>query len=307
MTSGLPGESDLEAFLTRIPLFAEMDRLALAQLAAHLDPIVLEEGDLAYRQGDPGDDLYVVVSGRLGVPVHAPGGRAARRIDGLGPGDLFGEMALLTGEPRSATVRAETRSRVLRLERERFEALLREQPSSFLAIARALSRRLATANRMRLCPAGPRLGHAAVLRRRAGARPTRRVPRARRPGRRADRAPPGRPPPRAARAGARGGPGEPRRPARARAGPDGPTGEPHPDPGRHGGRGRAVGSDDRAPGDVGRVVPPYQTSSYMVARAAAEDCLFSHDHSRCFALAYPGLTLLGLALAVPYWRLLGLL
>ena len=59
-------------------------------------------------------------------------------------------MALLTGEPRSATVRAETPSRVLRLERERFEALVRTQPSSFLAIARVLSRRLAAANRVRL-------------------------------------------------------------------------------------------------------------------------------------------------------------
>src|SRR5262245_29069594 len=107
MTAGLPDEANLEDILTRIHLFAEMDRLALAQLAAHLDPLVLEEGETACRQGDPGDDLYVVVSGQLGVHVHAPGGAVARRIDSLGPGDLFGEMALLTGEPRSATVRAE--------------------------------------------------------------------------------------------------------------------------------------------------------------------------------------------------------
>ena len=52
---------------------------------------------------------------------------------------------------------------------------------------------------------------------------------------------------------------------------------------------------------------PFQTSSYMVARAASEDRLFSHEQARRFALAYAGLTLLGLALAVPYWRLLGIL
>jgi hypothetical protein len=52
---------------------------------------------------------------------------------------------------------------------------------------------------------------------------------------------------------------------------------------------------------------PFQTSSYMVARSASEDRLFSHEQARRFALAYAGLTLLGLALAVPYWRLLGLL
>jgi len=147
---GLPEEPDLEDLLVRVPLFAEVDRLALAQLAAHLDPIVLEEGETVCRQGEPGDCLFVLTAGRLAVHVQDATGEVSRRIDGLGPGDFFGEMALLTGEPRSATVRAEARSRVLRLDRDRFEALVRSQPSSFLAIARVLSRRLASANRIRL-------------------------------------------------------------------------------------------------------------------------------------------------------------
>src|SRR5262245_52315838 len=145
-----PDEPRLGDSLAAIPLFAEIDRVALAQLAAHLDPVVLHEGDIVCRQGEPGDCLFVLTSGRLGVHVHGPDSRASRRIDGLGPGDFFGEMALLTGEPRSATVRAEAPSRVLRLDRDHFEALVREQPSTFLAIARVLSRRLAAANRMRL-------------------------------------------------------------------------------------------------------------------------------------------------------------
>jgi di/tricarboxylate transporter len=52
---------------------------------------------------------------------------------------------------------------------------------------------------------------------------------------------------------------------------------------------------------------PFQTSSYMAARSASEDRLFSHEQARRFALAYAALTLLGLALAVPYWRLIGVL
>jgi DASS family divalent anion:Na+ symporter len=150
MTTSHPGDQSLEDTLTRIPLFAEVDRVALAQLAAHLDPIVYQEGEVVCRQGEPGDCLYLLTSGQLGVHVHEPESGASRRIDGLGPGDFFGEMALLTGEPRSATIRAEMPSRVLRLDRERFEALVRGQPSSFLAIARVLSRRLAAANRVRL-------------------------------------------------------------------------------------------------------------------------------------------------------------
>jgi DASS family divalent anion:Na+ symporter len=148
--ASLPGEPHLEDTLTRIPLFAEIDRVALAQLAAHLDPIEFQEGDIVCRQGEPGDCLFLLTSGRLGVHVHELDGGASRRIDSLGPGDFFGEMALLTGEPRSATIRTEMPSRVLRLDRERFEALVRAQPSSFLAIARVLSRRLAASNRMRL-------------------------------------------------------------------------------------------------------------------------------------------------------------
>ena len=144
------GETHLEDLLTRIPLFEDVDRVALAKLAAYLDPVVVEEGDAVCRQGEPGDCLYVLATGRLGVHVHDSDGGVSRRIEGLGPGDVFGEMALLTGEPRSATVRAEAWSRVLRLDRERFDELMREQPSSFLAIARVLTRRLATANRIRL-------------------------------------------------------------------------------------------------------------------------------------------------------------
>jgi hypothetical protein len=55
--TGPPGESHLEDLLTRIPLFAEIDRVALAQLAAYLDPLVVEEGGAVCRQGEPGDCL----------------------------------------------------------------------------------------------------------------------------------------------------------------------------------------------------------------------------------------------------------
>ena len=73
--AGLPEEPDLEDVLVRVPLFAEVDRLALAQLAAHLDPIVLEEGDTVCRQGEPGDCLFVLTAGRLGIHVQdATGG-----------------------------------------------------------------------------------------------------------------------------------------------------------------------------------------------------------------------------------------
>ena len=61
---GPPGESHLEDLLKRIPLFTEIDRVALAQLAAYLDPLVIEEGSAVCRQGEAGDCLYVLTAGR---------------------------------------------------------------------------------------------------------------------------------------------------------------------------------------------------------------------------------------------------
>jgi CRP/FNR family cyclic AMP-dependent transcriptional regulator len=76
--TGEPSLPDLEDSLTRIPLFAEIDRVALAQLAAHLDPLVLREGDTVCRQGEPGDRLFVLTTGRLGVHVHDSDGGDSR-------------------------------------------------------------------------------------------------------------------------------------------------------------------------------------------------------------------------------------
>ena len=66
------------------------------------------------QQGDPGDAFYLVVKGAFGVYVAASEGDESR-VNSLGPGAPFGEMALLTGRPRSARVRAETTAEVLRL------------------------------------------------------------------------------------------------------------------------------------------------------------------------------------------------
>src|SRR5205823_12764517 len=97
--------ADRAALLARVDLFSGLDRLALAKLAASLDPVSFEDGEAACRQGEPGDSLFVIARGRLGVYVDA-GGRETQ-VATMGEGVCFGEMALLTGEPRSATVRAQ--------------------------------------------------------------------------------------------------------------------------------------------------------------------------------------------------------
>jgi divalent anion:Na+ symporter, DASS family len=143
-----------EEVLTRVPVFAALDRVELAKLAAYLETMAIEPGHEVFHQGDPGDSLYVVADGALGVFVAAPDGHTPLRVGSLAPGELFGEMALFTGEPRSATIRAERSSTILKLPRERFLLLVSREPTISLTIATTLSERLRLANEARAEHAG---------------------------------------------------------------------------------------------------------------------------------------------------------
>ncbi len=138
-----------EELLTRVGLFAALGRVALAKLAAFLETVEVPPGGEVFRQGEAGDSLYIVTGGALGVFVASPEGRSPLRVGALAPGDLFGEMALFTGEPRSATIRAEQASTVLQLPRDRFLVLVRQEPTISLAIVATLSERLRSANESR--------------------------------------------------------------------------------------------------------------------------------------------------------------
>ena len=152
-----PVDVERANLLANVELFAEIDRVTLAKLAAHLRPVVLAGGEVLFREGDPGDAFYLVAKGTIGVYCADPDGGEDSRIALLGPGDPLGEMALLTNNPRAATIRAETDAETLRLDRAVFLRLVRETPSVALAIAATLSRRLGTSVTRKVTPdvAGP--------------------------------------------------------------------------------------------------------------------------------------------------------
>ncbi len=133
-------ESDRAALLRRVPLLAGIERVALARLAAQLEPLHVDAGQDLCRQGDPGDRLFIIVAGTCGVYVTED--RGEQRLTALGAGEHFGEIALLTDEPRTATVRAETAVDVLQLPRERFTRLVDSDPAIGRTLAGALARRL---------------------------------------------------------------------------------------------------------------------------------------------------------------------
>ena len=127
--------------LRTVALFAELPREVLARLVSEFDELELPAGRTVFSQGDPGDALYVVVSGAVEVRGERDG--QGERVAVLGPGDCLGEMALVTGDPRSATVVTLSETRLLRLDKERFQALSERHPVFLRELARVLCRRIA--------------------------------------------------------------------------------------------------------------------------------------------------------------------
>ncbi|HEX2500298.1 MAG TPA: SLC13 family permease [Methylomirabilota bacterium] len=127
--------------LRTVSLFAELPREVLARLVSEFDEVEVPAGRAVFSQGDPGDALYVVVSGA--VEVRGERGGPGERVAVLGPGDCLGEMALVTGDPRSATVVALSPTRLLRLGKDRFQALSERHPVFLRELARVLCRRIA--------------------------------------------------------------------------------------------------------------------------------------------------------------------
>jgi CRP-like cAMP-binding protein len=102
-------------------------------------------GAVIFEEGDPGSRMYVIQSGRVRVEKSI-GGRAVV-LALLGPGEFFGEMALLEGQPRSATAVVAEAGRILELEETAFEDLVRSNAEVALRLLRKLSARLRDANR----------------------------------------------------------------------------------------------------------------------------------------------------------------
>ncbi len=127
--------------LAVMDLFRGLDRTALDQVIQDSAWLRLAGGDTLFRQGDPADCLYTVVSGRLEAIIQAEGG-GDPMVQPIGRGTCVGEMALLTDAPRSATVRAVRDSELIRLPRAAFDRLLHDHPQAAVELSRTLARRL---------------------------------------------------------------------------------------------------------------------------------------------------------------------
>jgi hypothetical protein len=124
------------ALLRGIPMFAPLGPAAIERLAAGLLPVHAHQGSLVVSQGEPGEHFYIITQGRVAVSIDG------RHIRDEGPGESFGEIALLRNVPRTATVEAVASTELVALQRRVFLEAVTGQPASSSAAESLVEQRL---------------------------------------------------------------------------------------------------------------------------------------------------------------------
>jgi CRP-like cAMP-binding protein len=123
--------------LKRVPLFAHCSRRELGAISRIADEIDLKEGKELTSQGRPGREFFVLVEGSVDVVKNG------KKVNSLGNGDFFGEIALIHDSPRTATVKATSPVRALVVTERNFRRLLGEAPEIQRKVLTALAERVA--------------------------------------------------------------------------------------------------------------------------------------------------------------------
>ncbi len=141
--AGKPNEA--AELLQRVPLFSELSPDELEQIARVAVPREFPSETRVFHEGDPGDACYIVRKGACRVTREHPDGRAIT-LATLGPGAIFGELAMFDGQRRSASVEATEDLRLLAVPARDMRTLVREHPEMAEKLIVALTRRLRDAN-----------------------------------------------------------------------------------------------------------------------------------------------------------------
>src|SRR6266542_464242 len=127
--------------LAEVLLFSGCNRKEIDQIASLATEVDIPEGKVLAREGTPGREFYVILDGKAAVSI------GGNEVAALGPGDFFGEMALLDQGPRVATVIATTPMEVAVLDPREFSTLIEEQPGVARKILKVLAQRLRASER----------------------------------------------------------------------------------------------------------------------------------------------------------------
>ena len=136
---------DHTSLLRRVAFFEEVDNETLLHISTCLRPLHFAKDERIVGQDDAGDSLFIIQEGRVKVVLYGDTGREMI-LSIFSPGDFFGEMSLLDGQPRSANVIAIDDAEVLVLSRDDFVSHLRARPDAALKILAEMSKRLRRAD-----------------------------------------------------------------------------------------------------------------------------------------------------------------
>jgi len=124
-------------------IFKVMPYEALEHLSAHFKPRTLQNGEVLFNLGDPGNEMILIQSGKIAIYMPEAGQpEAGQPIRIFGPGEAMGEMALIDGMPRSTSARSEGETTILSLSKQDFRGLLESYPDASAALLREFSGRI---------------------------------------------------------------------------------------------------------------------------------------------------------------------
>lgn len=135
------------ATLKQVPLFSGMDDEELGGVRGIMDENVFAPGQVIIREGEPGDYFYVITKGSVQYLTSDARGQELV-LDEAGPGAFFGELSMLTGQPRAVRVRAVDEVATLALDREEFHTFLLSHPHAALDVLSSIGQRLYRADAM---------------------------------------------------------------------------------------------------------------------------------------------------------------
>src|SRR5579864_5172573 len=127
--------------LRRHPIFCDLDSKAFEQLCRYAKHATLKRGATIVSKGDPGNSLIAVISGTVKISISSPDGRSAI-LNLIGPGEIFGEVAVLDGKARTADGTANTNCEICVIDRREFLPFVRSQPALAMKFIELLCARL---------------------------------------------------------------------------------------------------------------------------------------------------------------------
>lgn len=134
-----------ESIVRKAPIFQGLDEAAANSLRTSMSPIKLRKSQILFKEGDDGDHLYIVTSGKIKLGTKSVDGRENLLMI-LGPGDMFGDLSLFDSGPRTSTATAVTEARLLSLGQDKVIPWVKEYPQVSLHLLARLASRLRRTN-----------------------------------------------------------------------------------------------------------------------------------------------------------------